>query len=207
MQLTLHWLFDVRQPQRSRFTSVLSSSCIAVIASFAEASRLFKNITNRGLAGFAWRCAFPVPVLIVVMEETVLREAELELVMTLEARRFSLVAEDVMLNRLGAIFSRWLPSGIDALAVLTEVWLERLVSLLGVTRTSSRLLPIVIGSMALLSEALLPRLELCIELDATEAEVEELEKGCGNHNWSLPCSSTGVAWPEMKNETVTIAWS
>jgi hypothetical protein len=116
------------------------------------------------------------------MEETVLREAELELVITLEARRFSLVAEDVTLNRLCVVLSRPISGGIDSLAVLTEVWLERFVSLLGVTRTSSRLLPVVIDSMVLLSEALLPWIGLWIEHDATKAEVEELKKGCGNHN-------------------------
>jgi hypothetical protein len=116
------------------------------------------------------------------MEETVLREAELKLVMTLEARRFSLFAEDVTLNRLVAVLSRRIPGGIDPLAVLTEVWLERFVSLLGVTRTSSRLLPVVIDSMVLLREALLPWVGPWIELDATETEDEELEKGCGNHN-------------------------
>ena len=65
---------------------MLSSIWVATIACFAEASWLLRKITSNGLAGFSWRRAFPVPVLMLVTEVMVLRDTELELVMMLGAR-------------------------------------------------------------------------------------------------------------------------
>ena len=117
MQLSRQRLSGLRHPHRSRFTSVLSSIWIAAIASFAEASRLFKKMTSKGLAGFPWRRALPVPVLIVV---TVLRDMELELVVMLGARCLELVADERLLRRLCVIFPQLLLSVIDSMAVLTS---------------------------------------------------------------------------------------
>ena len=71
-------------------------------------------MTSKGLAGFPWRRALPVPVLIVVMEVTVLRDMELEL-----------VANERLLRRLGVLFPRLLPSDIDSMDVLTGARLLR----------------------------------------------------------------------------------
>jgi hypothetical protein len=122
MQLSRQRLFDLRHPHRSRFTSVLSSIWMAAIASFAEASWLFKKMTSNGFAGFPWRSALPVPVpvLIVVMEVTVLRDIELELVVMLGARCLELVTDERLLRRLVVLLPRLLPSVIDSMAVLTD---------------------------------------------------------------------------------------
>jgi hypothetical protein len=115
MQLSRQQLFDLWHPHRSRFTSVLSSIWIAAIASFAEASRLFRKMTSKGLTGFPWRRALPVPVLIVVMEVTVLRDMELELVVMLGARCLELVVDERLLCRLHVILPR----------LMTDAWLLR----------------------------------------------------------------------------------
>src|SRR5437667_10190427 len=115
MQLTRHWLCDLRQSHRSRFTTVLSSIWIAAIASFAEASWLFRKMTSKGLVGFSWRCALPMPVLMVVIDVTVLRDIELELVVTLGARHLEFVADERLLRRLCVISLEPLPSVIDSM--------------------------------------------------------------------------------------------
>jgi hypothetical protein len=53
------------------------------MASFPVASLLFRNMTSIGLAGFVWTCALPVPVLTVVIVETLVREVVLDAVMVL----------------------------------------------------------------------------------------------------------------------------
>jgi hypothetical protein len=125
MQLSRQRLSALRHPHRSRFTSVLSSIWIAAIASFAEASRLFRKMTSKGLPGLPWRRALPVPVLTVVMEVTVLRDMELELVVQLGAWCLELVADERLLRRLCVILPRLLPSVIDSMAVLTGARLLR----------------------------------------------------------------------------------
>jgi len=65
--------------------------------SLASESRLFKKMTSNGLSGFECKYALPeLPVLIVVTDVTVLRDNELELVMTLGLFRLLTSDEDVV---------------------------------------------------------------------------------------------------------------
>lgn len=122
-------------------------------------------MTSKGFAGFAWRCALPVPVLIVVMELTEERDKVLEFVMTLGV--WPLELELVM--KLGGRYLELelvMKLGVRCLelvglAISAGMWSlelepgERLLSLLDVM--SPRLLFNVIDSVAVVRDArLLP---------------------------------------------------
>jgi len=195
--------------------------------SLADESRLFRKMTSKGLSGFECKYALPeLPVLIVVT--AVLRDNELELVLTLEVFRLLTSAEDVV-EKLPVLFVWSLALGVEASRVALAVMLVCEMGLVGTLLLLILfLLRALIIDVRLLAGAglLWPLFELMDDLACVNdvrlvirpwplvggypgcvgnVFVEALMKGPGSHIWSLPCSS--MVWPDTRELTFTIAWS